>query len=118
MDRSNSTLPERRCPKWKSSPTAMTEALRQPTRTSVTNSSAGSFERVLVEVHDQRVVDPGGASSSSFWSRSVSSSGADSGRTTLGRVPVEGDHRGAQAASAATRRSGAMTARWPRWTPS
>ena len=40
---------------------------------------------------------PVSASSSSFWSRSVSSRGADSGRTTDGRVAVEGDDRAAQA---------------------
>ena len=41
----------------------------------------------------QGVVDTGAASSSSFWSRSVSSSGADSGPHHGGRMAVEGHHR-------------------------
>ena len=53
-----------------------------PTRTSRTKSSAGSFERSSSKGITRHRSRPVSASSSSFWSRSVSSRGADSGRTT------------------------------------
>ena len=70
-------------PKWKSSPTITSRARRgASTSTSRTKSSAGSFERASSKVITRQRSTPVAASSSSFWSRSVSSRGAVSGRTT------------------------------------
>src|SRR4029453_12052982 len=61
---------------------------------------------------------PVAARSSSFWSRSVSSRGADSGRTTLAGCRSKVTTAEASPLSAARRFTSAMTALWPRCTPS
>ncbi len=57
---SSATLPARRWPKWKSSPTTTRRASSAPTRTSRTKSSAVSLARASVEGHHQRAVDARG----------------------------------------------------------
>ena len=56
---SSATLPCRRWPKWKSSPTTTSRARRQSTSTSRTKSLGRLVGPVLVEADDHGVVDPG-----------------------------------------------------------
>ena len=79
---SSATLPLRPWPKWKSSPTTTNRASRPPTSSRATNSSAVSFARSSSKRTTTVRSTPADASSSSFWSRSHSNSGADAGRTT------------------------------------
>ncbi len=80
---SSATLPARRWPKWKSSPTTTRRARRAPTRTSRTKSSAVSLARAWSNGTTTVRSTPVVSSSSSFCSRDVSTGGADSGRTTV-----------------------------------
>ena len=116
--RRRATLPRRWWPKWKSSPTITTRAARQSTRTSRTNSSAGSLERASSKATTRQRSRPVAASSSSFCSTSVSSRGADSGRTTEAGWRSKVTTAVSIPPAAARARTAAMTAWWPRCTPS
>ena len=83
--RSNATLPWRWWPKWKSSPTTTTEVAQGSRPALAARTTPGSSCRGGAGRTTTRTVasTPVAASSSSFCGRSVSSRGADSGRTTL-----------------------------------
>ena len=82
------------------------------------NSSGDSLARASSNVSTTVASTPVAASSSSFCSASVSSCGADSGRTTVAgwRSKVSTTERAL--APRANWRTSAITAWWPRCTPS
>ncbi len=86
--------------------------------TSATKSSALSAARASSKVTTRATSTPVEASSSSFWSRSVSRRGALSGRTTMAGWRSKVTTALRSPCSSARRRTSAMTARWPRCTPS
>ena len=94
---SRATLPFRRWPKWKSSPTTTSPRTRQSTSTSVTKSSADSCDPLLVEVHDERVIDPGRRQQRELLLEVGEEQGRRLGSHDHGRVTIEGHDRGAQA---------------------
>ena len=80
--RINATLPPRLYPKWKSSPTTINFAPSASTNTRFANAAGSSFEDDSSKCTMNVASMPVPASSSIFWSLSVSNFGADSGRTT------------------------------------
>ena len=116
--RSSATLPSRWRPKWKSSPTTTAFVANPLTSTSSTKLWADSSARAWSKASTTVASRPVSASSSSRVGRSVRRRGADSGRTTLAgwRSNVTTTLRASS--SAASRRTWATTAVWPRWTPS
>ena len=76
--RSSATLPSRSRPKWKSSPTTTIDVVEAVDQHALDEVRRLLARLRLVEVDDDVASTPVAASSSSFWSRSVSSCGADS----------------------------------------
>ena len=92
--RSRMTLPWRWLPKWKSSPTTMRCAPRQPTSTRATNDSRLLVGLRLVEPDEQGGIDAGGVEQLELLLEIGQQLGRRLGPDDLGRVPVEGDdHR-------------------------
>ncbi len=115
---SRATLPWRLWPKWKFSPTTTRRAPSASTSTSLDEV----LGRLLARSASKRTTSvrstPQLASSSSFWSRLVSSLGADSGRTTEAGWRSKVTTPSGSAAAASALGQPAIRARWPRWTPS
>ena len=85
----------------------------------MTKSSGSSCDRAQSKrTTTTTSTEPVASSSSSFWSRSVSSLGADSGRTTVAGWRSKVTTVAAAPTASASRRSSPSTARCPRWTPS
>ena len=80
--RKSATLPLRFFPKWKSSPTTMCCTCKQSTSTRFTNACGSSVDCSSLKGTTTTASTPVVDNNSIFCSRSVSNSGADSGRTT------------------------------------